>query len=140
MEIHSKKCKKCGRELPLTEFYAHKKTSDGKGIYCKECCKQLSKTPMGRALYLVGDYRQADRKYARGECNLTAKWIVENIFSKPCVHCGETDWTKLGCNRLDNSKPHTMDNVEPCCKKCNLKLASLDAAAYQKQFNRFKLK
>ena len=48
-----------------------------------------------------------------------ARWIVENIYTKPCPHCGETDWHNLGCNRLDNSKPHTIDNVEPCCFHCN---------------------
>ena len=48
-----------------------------------------------------------------------AKWIVDNIYSKTCTHCGESDWHKLGCNRLDNTKPHTKDNVEPCCQHCN---------------------
>ena len=57
---------------------------------------------------------------------MTAQWIVENIFSQPCAHCGENNWEKIGCNRLDNDKPHTKDNVEPCCKECNDRLAALD--------------
>lgn len=77
---------------------------------------------MYRAGLLLSAYKQTDKKYNYGKSDLTAKWIVDNIFSKSCVHCGETDWHKLGCNRLDNSKPHTMDNVEPCCCKCNRKL------------------
>lgn len=28
----------------------------------------------------------------------------------------------MDCNRIDNSKPHTKDNVEPCCKSCNSRL------------------
>lgn len=80
------------------------------------------KTKLGRAATLIHKYEQSDIKYNRGKGDLTPQWIVENIFSKPCAHCGETDWTKIGCNRLDNSKPHTMDNVEPCCKECNDKL------------------
>ena len=88
----------------------------------KEDIKNYLKTPFGRASYLLQNYRREDRKYQRGEIDFDAKWIVENILSKPCVHCGETDWTKIGCNRLDNFKPHTMDNVEPCCAKCNRKL------------------
>ena len=82
--------------------------------------KEWYKTIIGRASGLVNSYNQNDKKYGRGKGDITAKWIVENIFTKPCVHCGETDWHKLGCNRLDNSKPHTKDNVEPCCRKCNL--------------------
>lgn len=79
-----------------------------------------------RANNLVSAYRQCDRKANRGQCTLTSQWIVENIFSQPCVHCGESDWTKIGCNRLDNSKPHTEDNVEPCCFECNIKLGVKD--------------
>ena len=81
-----------------------------------------NKTPIGRAIYLLNRYKQSDKEHNRGECDLTSKWIVDNIFSKPCAHCGESDWHKIGCNRLDNSKPHTMDNVEPCCGECNIRL------------------
>lgn len=47
------------------------------------------------------------------------QWIVDNIYSKGCIYCGETDWRKLGCDRKNNSKPHTKDNIVPCCKRCN---------------------
>lgn len=79
-------------------------------------------TPKGRAVNLVGTYKQEDKKYNRGECTLTADWIVEHIFNQPCAHCGKTGWKTIGCNRLDNSLPHTPDNVEPCCAECNKKL------------------
>lgn len=78
-------------------------------------------TAIGRASYLLQAYNQSDRKYNRGKGDLTAKWIYDNILFKPCAHCGKEGWDIIGCNRLDNSKPHTMDNVEPCCLTCNLK-------------------
>ena len=85
-----------------------------------------------RASNLVSAYKQQDRKYDRGENDLTAKWIIENIFTQPCVYCGKTGWDVIGCNRLDNSLPHTMDNVEPCCAECNKKLAGEEKrACYQ---------
>lgn len=80
---------------------------------------QYRKTPMGRAVRLCNNYKNADKNANRGECTLTAQWIVDNIFSKPCAHCGKTGWNIVGCNRLDDSKPHTIDNVEPCCLECN---------------------
>lgn len=58
------------------------------------------------------------------------EWIIENIFSKPCAHCGKEGWDIIGCNRLDNSKPHTKDNVEPCCKDCNDKMAAIWKKTY----------
>lgn len=79
-------------------------------------------TPKGRAVNLVGTYKQEDNKYNRGECTITADWIIEHIFTQPCAHCGKMGWDVIGCNRLDNSLPHTPDNVEPCCAECNKKL------------------
>lgn len=77
-----------------------------------------------RAHSLVGNYKKEDEKYNRGEGDLTAKWVMKNIMFKPCAHCGKEGWNVIGCNRLDNSKPHTKDNVEPCCQECNHKLAT----------------
>ena len=79
---------------------------------------------MFRALNLLSNYKKNDKKYNRGECDFDAKWIVDNIFSKPCAHCGKKGWEVIGCNRIDNDKPHTMCNVEPCCKECNDKLGN----------------
>lgn len=84
--------------------------------------KNYGKTKYGRANRLLAMYNHSDINKGRGKGDLTAQWIVDNIFSKQCVHCGETNWKKIGCNRIDNSKSHMMDNVEPCCGKCNVKL------------------
>lgn len=139
--METKVCKKCGRELPLSEFYKTKNCKDGHRNECKECLKQQHKqyyqdnkdviteqqkqyrqTPMGRTLNLIAAYRREDKKYNRGECTLTTQWMVDNIFSgQKCIFCGEHDWKKLGCDRIDNSKPHTPDNVNPCCEECNIK-------------------
>lgn len=88
--------------------------------------KQYHNTPMWRAAYLLSTYKKNDKKYNRGESDLTAQWIVDNIFSKPCAHCGKKGWKIIGCNRLDNSKPHTKNNVEPCCADCNNVLAHIE--------------
>ena len=88
--------------------------------------KQYHQTPYGRALHLINSYRQNDRKYNRGECTLTVKWMVDNIFTRSCLYCGESDWRKLGTDRINNSKPHTIENVVCCCKKCNDKRKKKD--------------
>jgi hypothetical protein len=43
--------------------------------------------------------------------------MKENITSKSCIYCGDTE--DLGCDRIDNSKGHTMNNIVPSCKICN---------------------
>ena len=94
-------------------------------------------TPMGRALNLLNGYRNMDIKNGFGDCiDFDAQWIVDNIFTQKCAHCDCIDWRQLGCNRIDNSKPHTKDNVEPCCWKHNHELAndeqSIPIAQYDK--------
>lgn len=37
--METKVCKKCGRELPISEFYVHKEMSDGHLSFCKECVR-----------------------------------------------------------------------------------------------------
>lgn len=97
------------------QYYQNNKKKTNKYI------KQYRKTQNGRASHLLGTYNLSDKKANRGKGDLTIQWIVDNIFTKPCIYCGKTDWRKLGCDRIDNSKPHTEDNVVPCCTECNKK-------------------
>lgn len=117
------------REDAKRDYYKHKqeRLERAKERYksnpevFKERLYAYNKTKYGRALYILNGYKRLDKKYNRGECTLTAQWIIDNIFSKSCHYCGENDWHKLGCDRIDNAKPHTEDNVVSCCEECNTK-------------------
>lgn len=89
--------------------------------YYKDKNSKYYQTPEGRAANLLHCYNRDDKN--RGfdvSENITRDWIVLNILNgQSCVYCGESDWTKLGADRIDNSKPHTPDNVVCCCGKCN---------------------
>ena len=84
--------------------------------------REYTKTKTGRANSLAHTYREKDKiKLFNISNNVNGKWIVENIFSgQKCVYCGDQDWTHLGCDRIDNNKPHTPDNVVCSCFLCNL--------------------
>ena len=78
--------------------------------------KEYSKSQMARAQRQLQQYKRMDIRNGFGNViDFDARWIVENIYTKKCAYCDETDWHKLGCNRIDISKGHTKDNVEPCC-------------------------
>ena len=121
-ETHKEELQKYHKEYNKTyysqkkqEYYeAHKEEIEQRK---KEKAEHAAK--MARAHNLVTKYRQSDKYHNRGETTITGKWVYENIFNKPCHYCGETDWFKLGCDRIDNTKPHTPDNVVPCCHSCN---------------------
>ena len=79
-------------------------------------------TRQGRAVNLCNSYKNRDliHNYDISQ-NIDSKWIIDNIFSgQSCIYCGESDWTRLGCDRIDNSKPHTPDNVVCACGLCNI--------------------
>lgn len=87
--------------------------------YMRQYLKKYNESPMRRADKLSRAYDYEDAKYNRGKGDLTAQWIIDNILFKACVHCGKEGWKIIGCNRLDDTKPHSKDNVEPCCYHCN---------------------
>lgn len=74
-----------------------------------------------RANALSQDYRYSD--IARGfntDNNVEGQWIEENIFPAGCIYCGDKDWKHLGCDRIDNSIPHTQENCVCSCGICNV--------------------
>lgn len=82
--------------------------------------KEYYKTQKGRAIILNGSYIESDK--AKGfstDQNIDEKWIIENIFNSSCIYCGESDWAKLGVDRIDNTKGHTPDNCVCACERCN---------------------
>lgn len=91
------------------------------------------KTKMGRAGYLAYNYDRNDEKYKRGKCTITPIWIIYNIFPMPCHYCGATGWEIMGCDRVDNTLPHTPDNVVPCCRECNLKRQGKSYEEFKKE-------
>lgn len=140
--IQTKRCSKCGRILPLSDFYRDKQTKDGLSCWCKACIKannahhyQSNKdaiaqkqaeyrdpiiNPLGWARQIVGNYRDMDRDRGFDDSKtITAEWFVQNIMYKPCAHCGLRQVGAIGVNRLDNTKGHIPSNCEPCCKSCN---------------------
>lgn len=129
VSIYNKEYSKKYREKNKEELNEKKKEyySDPLVIQHKnEYNEQYYKTKIGRASNLANSYSQMDKISGREECTITKEWIVENIFSSKCIYCGEDDWTKLGCDRIDNSKPHTPDNVVCSCGKCNKQRKDID--------------
>lgn len=70
------------------------------------------------ALNKISTYRQQDIIKNRGECTLTVDEFI-SIIDKGCYWCGETDWHKLGADRINITKPHTKDNCVCSCHSCN---------------------
>lgn len=130
----TKTCTKCQNLLTLDQFNKDCSKKDGLSCSCKSCISKQSKKryaknkgflikkskewhKTNREKYLYSMYKKRDEK-AKVKFDLTIEWIKNNIITKECIYCGDTD--QLGCDRIDNSKGHTMDNCVPCCYSCNI--------------------
>lgn len=82
--------------------------------------RKYGRTQKGRARKLYLNYVRNDREYNRGECTTTPEYIEKEIFTKSCFYCGDSEWSHLGCDRIDNSLPHTPENCICSCGVCNI--------------------
>jgi hypothetical protein len=141
-------CNRCDKEFPLNleNFVGDKSRPGGCGYECRACLKVRKKgkdrrknrwgeltphqrklrverqkryyhTPGGRPRGLRFAYLKIDRDRGRPN-DLTHEFIAE-LIARPCTYCGDTESLR-GVDRVDNSGGHTMNNVVPCCRDCNV--------------------
>lgn len=106
-------------------YYKHKDWPIKDIIYGKRKSKNFvardyktsSMTIRQKASKMISAYNFKDKKYNLGTCDIDIDWMIDNIILQPCYYCGDTH--RIGCDRIDNTKAHTKDNVLPCCYDCN---------------------
>lgn len=79
--------------------------------------KESTTNIRAKASKMISSYKFKDKKLGFEPTNIDITWFIENIMMKPCVYCGDTE--KIGADRIDNDKPHSIDNIVPCCYDCN---------------------
>lgn len=78
MEVETKRCRYCWKELPLSEFYKSKITKDGHQAYCRDCMNTYHRiryrrivshggTQMLRLREMRNRYYQAKKKAKQDE-------------------------------------------------------------------------
>ena len=117
----------CGEVKLRSHFSNDKSMKDGKRNRCKQCQREFN-TKFAKCR------KERDKKYrskpevrfkkykasalSRGYTwELTRDEFMEH-WQKPCSHCGASIET-IGLDRIDSSLPYQVNNVEPCCSKCN---------------------
>lgn len=106
------------------KIYTEEELKERRRVQHKEAVERYRTSEHGRkmtrAKSLISNYKKEDELYNREIPDFDSKWVVENIFNQKCVYCGESDWTKLGCDRVDNSIGHIKSNVVCSCLHCNM--------------------
>ncbi len=120
----SYRCKPCDHAYGKQKYLVNPRKGRWK-LYTAEVKKKrievnklyLRTTLVGRSLNLIHKYKIYDKNKGY-EFDLTKEFFIK-ILQGSCVYCGESRLEKLGCDRLDNSKGHTMANCVSCCDECN---------------------
>lgn len=92
--------------------------------YFKQYFKQYRATIEGYARKIRINNLQEDRKYGRIGAEEDPLPTIEeyiHLLSQPDFYDGKHyPFTEMGLDRIDNSKPHTIDNVVPCSTAHNI--------------------
>lgn len=94
--MRTKICTKCGLEKPTSEFNKNKLKKDGLQSECRDCHKQM-----------CSSYYQRNKINYRKTSKLKRQKIlsiVNNIKSKGCIICGETNLACLDFHHLRDKK------------------------------------
>ena len=142
----TKVCNLCSVEKDISEFHKHKSSKGGHRNCCRECRKPLIKA---YRLTREAKYREKDNAYritwnkkhrteARSRyqsCKDSSKRrkIVftlsleefKSFEDKPCRYCNDPI-KQISLDRVDNNLGYFLDNVVPCCPKCNYMKLQMD--------------
>ena len=131
-----KKCRKCGEEKPIEDYYVHPQMSDGHLNICKECTKRRIRN---RSLSLEG--REYDKK--RNQMPKRKAWLKQYLrkrrkANKKKWQCSTIMWHAINsgelikpdvcseCGTVDRVPGHHEDYSKPLeviwlCGKCHRK-------------------
>ena len=104
----TKKCSRCGRELPLSEFSKQKATKDGLRYWCKSCSNELNKTRPARQPRRENKEKRkmivtSETPYPNDPLRITPthkQTIPESgvyVYSDTCVNCESYSAFYGGC-------------------------------------------
>jgi hypothetical protein len=130
-------CRLCGGDpKPKSEFYSYKqKQRNGKVLTltrteCRRC--QDGRTRKyhrdNRDRYMLNNCRRGDRE--NGLATVITREDLRHLMVQACHYCGQNDG-KVGVDRVDNSRGHSLENCVPCCIRCNCLKRDMPTVAWQ---------
>jgi hypothetical protein len=114
--VTEKKCSACKKIKDVSFFNSDASRKDGYLGRCINCITDATKKP------LIRFNRAKSQANERGVNFNLKKSDYTEIINKNCYYCNvKTIGFEAGCglDRIDNFKGYTIDNVLPCCGRCN---------------------
>lgn len=85
--METKVCTKCGRELPLSDFYNNKSKKDGKTSECKYCYKEYSDANKEKIKEYQKEYRENNKEKIKDYKKEYNKEYYENNKERRKEYC-----------------------------------------------------
>lgn len=144
-------CTKCKQEKPIQSFRNH---TGGITRQCYECRQanqiiESKRSPDSRTraprVVVKNENHYSCHKYCSYRRYDISKGFVETkeefekllprdyaykMMKTRCSYCNTYEPSKIGLDRVDPTKPHTMFNVMPCCETCNIAKSVMGLKAY----------
>jgi hypothetical protein len=141
-EKFKKKCSNCKETLSLENFYIRSDAPHRRLSHCKKCnhnkylarmkdesyrknsvkkSKKWQKENPLRSKFLIARSNALNDKRRRSIAfSLTFEECV-SMWNQGCYYCGDSLLNKSGSSldRRDNNLGYSLENVLPCCGKCN---------------------
>jgi 5-methylcytosine-specific restriction endonuclease McrA len=113
-----KQCKRCTQTKNRTDFFALPSAADGLQRICKKCSIVANSINRRKVSGRYSDARWAAKR--RGFVFDIPKEAYAQLINKACHYCGlPLNPTGTGLDRVDSLKGYVLENVVPCCGRCN---------------------
>ena len=159
-----KRCSKCGKVKPVTEFYKNRTSKDGLRFWCKECCRQYDresykKNREKRLNYVKNYYKQhrenilrynrerywknrekilaEQRRKVLTTSNNQFRELDKRPWTGYCELCGRSNIKQLSYHHWDDKNPSKGIWV---CNSCHLMVTAYENGkfAYLQKYLRLK--
>lgn len=116
IENQTRKCTICGVVKPLEEFTKNIREFLGRDYRCRICRNRIAKGHKNTPVQRFSTYRCGAR--TRGIPFALSFERFTSFWDKPCFYCGDAI-NGIGLDRKDPALGYSMENVVPCCCRCN---------------------
>lgn len=112
-----KECTKCHEILSINNF---SKVNRGWSSSCKSCRNSDWKNwyranrTSSRFIFYKNNAKRNNRDF-----NLSENQFASLVENNRCFYCHDSN-SRLGIDRIDSLKGYVLDNVVPCCRRCNI--------------------
>ena len=119
-----KNCNKCGIDKPLSEYHSHKKSADGLDYICKDCssdvCLEWQRSKNGLVSRIYNNQRGKSKRRGHALPDYAVQQLRDWITSQVVYHtmhragvASNDDRNFVpSCDRIDDDKPYTLDNIQ----------------------------